>query len=218
MHVDNCINELSQVFSNNNYYILLLIFSLIAAAVTFVMGQNVAKDRLFFQKQKKLGGDSKGGTMSSPPHGNMGSWGVDCGGASKGLFLGLLCLVTGIVVIIIFLVVKEEEDFPAETVFWLTSGTLMAILTITFWMTVAGLVQIRKLSVVGRCMTHLDTILTTVTVLGVQLYTVFGIVVGAVGIIAEDGIVPDGALLTAGQKRHAMLLSVSAIQLLQVWF
>lgn len=154
--------------------------------------------------------------MSTPPHSNMGSWGVDCGGASKGLFLGLLCLVTGIVVIIIFLVVKEEEDFPAETVFWLTTGTLMAILSITFWMTVIGLIQIRKLSVVGRSMTHLDSILSSVTVVGVQLYSVFGIVVGTVGIVADDGVVADGALLSAGQKRHAMLLSVSAVQLLQV--
>jgi len=182
------------------------------------MGQNVARDRLFFQKQKKLGlsGEGKGMSMSTPPHSTMGSWAVDCGGASKGLFLGLLCLVTGIVVIIIFLVVKEEEDFPAETVFWMTSGTLMAILTITFWMTVGGLVQIRKLSIVGRSMTHLDSILTTVTVLGVQLYTVFGIMVGAVGIITDDGIVPEGQLLTSVQKRHAMLLSVSAVQLFQV--
>lgn len=191
--------------------------SLIAAAVTFVMGQNVARDRLFFQKHKKHGLSSEGKvcSMSTMQDNGMGSWGVDCSGASKGLFLGLLSLVAGIVVIIIFLVVKEDEGFPAETIFWLTTGTLMAILTVTTLINTVGLVQVRKLSVVGRNLTALDKILTSVSMFGVQLYATFGILVGAVGIIADDTDAPDGGFLTFGQKRHTMLLCLSATQLIQ---
>lgn len=180
------------------------------------MGQNVAKDRLFFQKQKKMGSnEGKSCSMPTMHDAGIGSWGVDCSGASKGLFLGLLCLVAGIVVIIIFLVVKEDESFPVDTVFWLTGGTLLTILGITTFVNVVGLVQVRKLSVVGRKLTSLDKILSTISTLGVQLYAVFGIVVGAVGIVADESVVPEGAYLTRDQKRHAMLLSIGAVQLLQ---
>jgi hypothetical protein len=51
--------------------------------------------------------------------------------------------VAGIVVIIIFLVVKDDEGFPPETLFWMISGTLAGILAISCVMTVLGLVQVR---------------------------------------------------------------------------
>lgn len=175
------------------------------------MGQNVAKDHLFFQKQKKVGGgDSKGSALATL-HDSMNTWGVDCGGASKGLFLGILCVVTGVVVIIIFLVVKENEDFPSETIFWLTSGTLITILSITIAMNVTGLVQIRKLSVIGTKMPPLDKILAVASMLGVQLYTMLGMVVGAAG-IAEAS---NEEFISPVQKQHGMLLAVSLIQLIQ---
>lgn len=187
-----------------------MIYSIIAAAVTYIMGQNVAKDHLFFQKQKKVGVTSKTCTLGTLRDG-ITTWGVDCSGASKGLFLGILCLVTGVVVIIIFLVVKENEDFPPETIFWMTSGTLLTILSITIVMNVVGLIQIRKLSVIGTKMPPLDKILVVASVIGVQLYTISGIVVGAAGIAGDS----DQEFASPIQKRHGMLLAVSIIQLIQ---
>ncbi|KAL0273350.1 UNVERIFIED_CONTAM: hypothetical protein PYX00_006039 [Menopon gallinae] len=208
-------NSLGQLWTSSMpfLYPFIIQFSLIAAAVTFVMGQKVAKDRLFFQKQKKAGMiDNK--TAALPTiYDNIGSWGVDCNRASKGLFLGLLCLVVGVVVIIIFLVVKEDEDFPTDTIFWLTNGTLLVILSIAIFMNVIGLAQIRKLSVIGRKMTKLDNILSVISMLGVQLYGTFGILVGAVGLALDDS--SDSHFLTSNQKRHAMLLFLSVAQILQ---
>lgn len=179
------------------------------------MGQKVAKDRLFFQKQKKAGAvDSKTATLPTM-YDNISSWGVDCNRASKGLFLGLLCLVTGVVVIIIFLVVKEDDDFPTDTIFWLTNGTLLTILSITIFMSVIGLAQIRKLSVIGRKMTKLDGILSVISMLGVQLYGTFGILVGAAGLALDKSAPADSYFLTSNQKRHTMLLCLSVAQILQ---
>jgi len=100
--------------------------SIIAAAVTFIMGRNVGKGRYVGKKiQAVLSHKAycgRGGSAASPA--------VDCTGASKGLFLGLLFLVGGIVIIIIFMVVKDDEDFPAETVFWLTTGLLATVRSI----------------------------------------------------------------------------------------
>ena len=195
----------------NVFNLLNLFFSLIAAAVTYIMGKNVGRGRIFLKQKKLNGTHSKSCTMASVgDHSLRSTWSVDCGGASKGLFLGILCLVAGIVVIIIFLVVKEDEEFPADTIFWLTTGALSAVLGLCCIMTGVGLFQIRKLSSSGQEPTSLDTLLSTVSTAGVQLYAVFGIVVGASGLNVRD------ATDTTAPRRHAMLLSVSLLQIMQV--
>lgn len=138
----------------------------------------------------------------------LGNNHTDCSGSSKGLFLGLLCLVTGIVVIIIFLVVKEDEGFPTSTLFWMTNGTLAAILTISCVMTVIGLIRIRKLSHTNRSPTALDGILATTTLAGVQLYSVFGLMVGATSLLTA-------APHSSEQRQHIMLVVVSVLQSMQ---
>jgi len=174
------------------------------------MGQNVGRGRSFLKQKKLTSSHSKGCSMSSAgEHSLRSTWSVDCSGASKGLFLGILCLVAGIVVIIIFLVVKEDEEFPADTIFWLTTGALAAMLGLCCVMIIVGLVQIRRLSTSGQEPTPLDTLLSTVSAAGVQLYAVFGIVVGASGLGIHD-ITDSGA-----SRRHAMLLAVSGLQLIQ---
>jgi hypothetical protein len=185
-------------------------FSLIAAAVTFVMGQNVGRGRIFLKQKKLTNSHSKGCSIASAgEHSLRGTWSVDCGGASKGLFLGILCLVAGIVVIIIFLVVKEDEEFPADTIFWLTTGALAAMLGLCCVMTSVGLFQIRRLSSSGQEPTALDSLLSAVSTTGVQLHTVFGIVVGASGLGTHD------TTDSAAPRHHAMLLAVSVLQLVQ---
>lgn len=220
-------NSLGQLWTSSMpfLYPFIVQFSLIAAGVTYIMGQNVGKDRMRHLKpsssssgnlKKNLinssngnGGLSNGKSCLS--HGvdsRLGDENVDCGGASKGLFLGLLCLVTVIVIIIIFLVVKEDVDFPAETLFWLTSGTLAGILSISSVMTVLGLIQVRKLSHTGKTPSALDNLLSGITVAGVQLYSIFGLVVGASGFAAAP-------VHSVDQRTHAMLLAVSLLQLIQ---
>ncbi|PSN55343.1 hypothetical protein C0J52_01831 [Blattella germanica] len=206
-------NSLGQLWTSSMpfLYPFIVQFSLIAAAVTYVMGQNVGRGRMFLKQKKLTSAHSKGCTMASVgDHSLRSTWSVDCGGASKGLFLGILCLVAGIVVIIIFLVVKEDEDFPADTIFWLTTGALAAVLGLCCIMTCVGLIQIRKLSITGQEPTALDTLLSTVSTAGVQLYAVFGIVVGASGLNIID------VMDSAASRRHAMLLSVSSLQLIQI--
>lgn len=144
-----------------------LFHSLIAAAVTFVMGQNVGRSsRLLHKKFHSLK------DLTSPSQ-------LGCDGSSKGIFMGILCMVAGIVVILIFLVVREDENFPAVTLTWVTCGTLIGILSLSGLMTCSGLIQIRQMSVVTRAPAILDSLLSNVALFGVQLYSVFTIVVCA---------------------------------------
>ncbi|XP_015180812.1 PREDICTED: otopetrin-1-like isoform X2 [Polistes dominula] len=209
-------NTLGQLWTSSLpfLYPFIVQFSLIAAAVTFVMGQNVGRSRIA-QKQKFHGG-SKDLTSHSRR--------VGCDGSSKGLFLGILCMVAGIVVILIFLVVREDEHFSNITLSWLTCGTLIGILALSGLMTSTGLIQIRQMPVITKAPAALDSILSNVAIFGVQLYSIFTIVVCACSLALleneneekreeaqseEDG----NARQTRG--RHIMLLSVSILQLIQ---
>lgn len=171
--------------------------SLIAAAVTFVMGQNVGRNRLSHKQKFHSSKDLTSHTK------------VGCDGSSKGLFLGILCMVAGIVVILIFLVVREDENFPSSTLSWLTCGTLISILTLSTLMTGSGLVQVRQMSVVSRAPAPLDSLLSNVALFGVQLYSVFTIVVTSCSLAILDSESEE----TRG--RHVMLLIASALQMVQ---
>lgn len=136
------------------------------------MGQNVGRSTRLLHK--------KFHSMKDLPS----SVRVGCDGSSKGLFLGILCMVAGIVVILIFLVVREDENFPATTLTWLTCGTMIAILSLSGLMTSTGLFQVRQMSVVTRAPATLDSLLSNTALFGVQLYSIFTIVVCACSIAA----------------------------------
>lgn len=68
--------------------------------------------------------------------------------------------------------------------------------------------QIRKLSLSGRAPSTLDSLLSTATLAGVQLYAVFGLVVGGATVVAAP---PH----SREQRQHLMLLVVSCLQLAQ---
>ncbi|KAL0131919.1 hypothetical protein PUN28_003048 [Cardiocondyla obscurior] len=192
-------NTLGQLWTSSMpfLYPFIVQFSLIAAAVTFVMGQNVGRSRLIKQKFH--------GSKELSSHTRVG-----CDGSSKGLFLGILCMVAGIVVILIFLVVREDESFPSATLSWLTCGTLIGILTLSSLMTASGLVQVRQISVVTRAPAALDSLLSNVSLFGVQLYSVFTIVVCACSLAMTDHDETEDT-----RARHIMLLSMSGLQLVQ---
>ncbi|XP_031783325.1 proton channel OtopLc isoform X2 [Nasonia vitripennis] len=200
-------NSLGQLWTSSMpfLYPFIVQFSLIAAAVTFVMGQNVGRSsRLLHKKFHSM--------KDLPSSGRIG-----CDGSSKGLFMGILCMVAGIVVILIFLVVREEPNFPPATLSWLTCGTLIGILTLSGLMTSSGLVQIRQMSVVTRAPAALDSLLSNVALFGVQLYSVFTIVVCACSLatLPQTDEVEPNPEVEEMRGRHTMLLSVSVLQLLQ---
>ncbi|XP_076647403.1 proton channel OtopLc [Halictus rubicundus] len=192
-------NALGQLWTSSMpfFYPFIVQFSLIAAAVTFVMGQNVGRNLLphkqKFHSSKDLTSHTK----------------VGCDGSSKGLFLGILCMVAGIVVILIFLVVREDKNFPLNILSWLTCGTLISILTLSTLMTASGLIQVRQMSVVTRAPAALDSLLSNVALFGVQLYSVFTIVVTACSLAILDDETDET------KRRHIMLLTASVLQLVQ---
>ncbi|XP_050535741.1 proton channel OtopLc-like isoform X2 [Daktulosphaira vitifoliae] len=211
----NCLNanSLGQLLTSSMpfLYPFIVQFSLIAAGVTYVMGQNVGVNQVKPVKRDQkspIPKDQK--SIQNVQLGRMYmSQGVSFSGANKGLFLGLLTLVMVIVVVIIFLVVKDDQDFSPDTLFWMTSITLATILCTGILLSCVGLYQIRKLCYNGSQMTILDSILSNASIAGVVLHAVFSITVGAVGAF-------NSKLNSPEQNIDAMLMGVNGLQLVQV--
>lgn len=177
------------------------------------MGQNVGVCQTKPAKHRDLQKSSPSSMPKDQKDTQLGrmyvSRGVSFSGANKGLFLGLLTLVMAIVVVIIFLVVKDDVDFASDTLFWMTSTTLAIILSTGTLLGCVGLYQIRKLCHNGNRLSTLDSLLATVSSAGVVLYALFGIMVGAVGMVT----------LQPGSSEHkvdTMLTVVNVLQLVQV--
>lgn len=102
---------------------------------------------------------------------------VDCQGSSKGLFLGLLVLVAGIIVLILFFVLSNEnmeiETLSAVTTLHCAVQGLSAMATAIGLCTVGGAYHKR-----GRT-TQLNSILQGIGLLALYTYGVFGVVAGA---------------------------------------
>ena len=76
----------------------------------------------------------------------------------SGLFLGLLCLVGGIIIIIIFFVMKDSEEFRGE-MFWIYYGAEIVILSFAILASVGAFVQVticQNISKVESTFLYLD--------------------------------------------------------------
>ncbi|XP_043199848.1 proton channel OtopLc-like isoform X2 [Amphibalanus amphitrite] len=169
-------NTLGQMWTKSMPYLFPFIveYSLIAAAVTYIMWKSVGRERSKQAETKKADSDS---TLDSR---RRKQWRTDCRAASKGLFLGLLCLVGGIVVLIIFFVMKDTTEFQGQ-MFWLSAGTQLVVLSLSVVMTLVGFYQVPKLSVTHKKKPlHLDSMLSSVTIVGVYLLGIFGLIVGGI--------------------------------------
>jgi hypothetical protein len=98
---------------------------------------------------------------------------VDCQSASKGLFLGLLCLVGGIIILIIFFVMKDSPEYK-DQMFWIYSGAEIVILSLSILSSLFAFVQVQKLSHSFNVPYDLDTLLSSITITGSYIYGVFG--------------------------------------------
>ena len=113
---------------------------------------------------------------------------MDCQSASKGLFLGLLCLVGGIIILIIFFVMKDSPEYKGQ-MFWIYSGAEIIILTLSIISALAAFVQIQKLSHSFNVPYDLDTLLSSITVTGSYIYGVFGMLAAVFSISETRSVV-----------------------------
>jgi len=188
-------NTLGRLWTSSMPYLFPFIveYSLIAAAVTYVMWRSVGQDKMHKLEGKKLDEEES-------DHKKRKYWRVDCQSASKGLFLGLLCLVGGIIILIIFFVMKDNPEFKGQ-MFWIYSGAEILILSLCAIASLAGFVQIQKLSHSFTSPYDLDDLLSTMTLTGSYIFAIFSIL---------------AAIMSINQLTSMVVFSQNALLLVQV--
>ncbi|OQR68953.1 hypothetical protein BIW11_12568 [Tropilaelaps mercedesae] len=106
--------------------------------------------------------------------------GAECQGGSKGLFLGLLVLASGIIVLILYFVLSQE-GLEADT-FMATSVLHAVIQALSAAASLLGLIQIAPLCVRNSCSSPLAGLLHRIGVLATLSYAAFVCVSGVADI------------------------------------
>ncbi|GFY53658.1 proton channel OtopLc [Trichonephila inaurata madagascariensis] len=143
-------------------------YSLIGAAVLYVMWKNIGKDPVFAELSED--GLSRASSVQTLPK-------MNCAGSSKGLFFGLLVLVIATICLIVFFVLIENEHYSLLAIF-LSDVSHSAIMVLTLFTIGIGFFRIQRLRFQADRTDHLRDILLTVAAYGLYVYAMFGIIAG----------------------------------------
>lgn len=161
-------------------------YSLICAAILYVMWRNISRPE--HDDSEEVTRAQLHPFKRSPHH-----YSVDCAGAHKGLFVGILMLVLTIISLIIFFVLISKEEF---TNFAVTEVNIceLTLYGTTIMATLVGMIQVRALHYDSTRSFSLDDILLVGAQTGSFLYSTFTII---------------GAHLTL--KKNTILILITAL-------
>ncbi|XP_043230787.1 proton channel OtopLc-like isoform X2 [Amphibalanus amphitrite] len=174
---------------------LMIEYSLIGAAVLYIMWQNIGRCPRYLEED------------DIPDHVSVTSrkahTKVDCIGASKGLFCGLLVLVAAIICLVLYFVLIEREEYEKMAIF-LADTSHAGILFLMLLATLVGFIRNRKLKFAQDKPDELDAILQRVSGFGLFLYSVFCVI--------------SAALSPLPHVPNLLVLITSSLVILQVLF
>merc|ERR1719150_1589025 len=156
-------------------YPFLIEFSLIGAGVLLIMWARIGKNPRFW-------GEDDIDRVSVTSRKMITYTRVDCVGASKGLFFGLLTLVSGLICLILFFVLIDHENRQiAQLAVYLADSSHCVILIVSILATFLGFIRVQKMKFHGEDQSILGDLLLRFSSLGIFAYSVFNIVAGGLG-------------------------------------
>ncbi|XP_013792489.2 otopetrin-3-like [Limulus polyphemus] len=175
-------------------YPFIVEYSLIGAAVLYVMWKNIGKDPIFqgeLQEEDRLSRTSS--AQSTNP--------VNCSGSSKGLFFGLLVLVICVICLIVFFVLIYHDHYRLLAVY-LSDLSHCSILLFAIIAIIVGFFRVKSLRFSTCRKDQLRDILLRVAAFGLYIHAMFGIIAGSLSSVSY---IPN-----------ILLLVTSCLTLLQV--
>lgn len=140
-------------------------YCLVAAAILYITWSNLQKNRM---KLQRFAAVSVYGREQNQEE-------VNCAGSTRGLLLGLLILVAGIIVLILYFVLAQEKDFNVLFLIGSLECTIFGVSTLA---TILGLLQIRKMRSKTSKEQRLSDILQRIGMLAIYIYGICNIIVG----------------------------------------
>ncbi|XP_063223412.1 proton channel OtopLc isoform X8 [Bacillus rossius redtenbacheri] len=179
---DTCdrVNIMGTIVQDSAPYLFPFIieYSLIGAAVIYVMWKHIGcnpryggEDDLEHRLEVML--SRRAVAMAHAQHGH-----VDCVGASKGLFFGLLLLVGSLICLILFFVLIPHPTLGMLAIY-LADVSHCVLMTLSIVAIIIGFIRVQNLKFRAEEQSDLNDILLRVSAFGLFVYSVFSVIAGS---------------------------------------
>ncbi|XP_044747991.1 proton channel OtopLc isoform X8 [Coccinella septempunctata] len=161
-------------------------YSLIGAAVIYVMWKHIGRNPKYVTEEdlehrlEIMLSRRAAALAHAQQHGR-----VDCVGASKGLFFGLLLLVGSLICLILFFVLIHQERFSLLAIY-LADVSHCALMALSIIAIIIGFIRVQSLKFKAEEQTDLNDILLRVSAFGLFLYAVFSIIAGHLNAFTKE--------------------------------
>eukprot|EP00088_Acartia_fossae_P016646 TRINITY_DN19334_c0_g3_i2.p1 TRINITY_DN19334_c0_g3~~TRINITY_DN19334_c0_g3_i2.p1 ORF type:complete len:312 (-),score=31.21 TRINITY_DN19334_c0_g3_i2:184-1119(-) len=150
-------------------------FSLICAAVLFIMWKNISDQHNLYKQFKMRGVMRRGVSENESKRPELYS--VDCSHANTGLFCGIVVLVVTIISLIIFFVfISNEDAHTRDVAVKVASVSELTLYSLTTAAVLLGICQMRRLFYDVTRKMELDNLLLVIAQTGVFIYATFSII------------------------------------------
>lgn len=159
-------------------YPFIIEYSLIGATVIYIMWKHIGRSPRFVYPDAEMADGMS--TVSRRCHSK-----VDCVGASKGLFCGLLVLVAALICLILFFVLVNQSELKMLAIY-LADVSHCAIMFLTIIAMCIGFCRVRQLKFHGERDEELDDILLMTSAFGLFAYSVFSTIAGSLSAYTKE--------------------------------
>ncbi|KAK4886594.1 hypothetical protein RN001_002865 [Aquatica leii] len=182
-------------------------YSLIGAAVIYVMWKHIGRNPRYVTEEDlehrlEVMLSRRAVAMAHVQHGR-----VDCVGASKGLFFGLLMLVGSLICLILFFVLIRHPDLDLLAIY-LADVSHCVLMVLSIFAIIIGFIRVQALKFKVEEQSDLNDILLRVSAFGLFMYAVFSVIAGSLNAFTKE---PNLLVMITG------LLSIAQV-ILQLLF
>ncbi|XP_041972637.1 proton channel OtopLc-like isoform X4 [Aricia agestis] len=167
-------------------YPFIIEYSLIGAAVIYVMWKHigrypsVANDE-DLERRLEAVLSRRAAALAAAQRGNR----VDCAGAAKGLFCGLLLLVASLICLILFFVLIRHQELKRLSIY-LADVSHCALMVLSIFAILIGFIRVQSLKFRSEEQSDLNDILLRVSAFGLFIYAVFSVIAGGMGAFTHE--------------------------------
>ncbi|PNF35111.1 hypothetical protein B7P43_G09469 [Cryptotermes secundus] len=163
-------------------------YSLIGAAVIYVMWRHIGRSPRYVTEEDlehrlEVMLSRRAVAMAhAQQHGR-----VDCVGASKGLFFGLLLLVGSLICLILFFVLIHHPELGTLAIY-LADVSHCVLMALSIMAIIVGFIRVQSLKFRAEEQSDLNDILLRVSAFGLFVYAVFSVIAGSLAFTHEPNL------------------------------
>ncbi|XP_074038413.1 uncharacterized protein isoform X2 [Leptinotarsa decemlineata] len=166
-------------------YPFIIEYSLIGAAVIYIMWKHIGMNPRYstqedLEHRLELMLSRRAVALAHAQHGR-----VDCIGASKGLFFGLLMLVGSLICLILFFVLISNNSFRILAIY-LAEVSHCGLMVLSIIAIIVGFIRIQSLKFKTEEQNELNDILLRISAFGLFIYAVFSVIAGHLNAFTEE--------------------------------